>query len=582
MNQSYSNNKPEQQAAAAQHVADDAATPSAPMTLGLRVEYDQSWLMSLLRPTLVIVMVSCIGLVMSAFVMRFFAASLPASYFWLLAFLTFFTAALAVVTTTLLAQPSRRLQRTAVFRLSELALLLALTRIIAWAGGIGFPPMGLMLVRPVDALFDPIFIFSAVAVGVAWMTATDFTGDMNRLALQPDELYSAQQRDSRSVEIMRAAAIDRRAVMRQIVARWVILGLLAIILAALMRREMNLGLELGGFLALLRQGVEPVIMVALIVYFLTGLLLVSEGQLALLRARWTINKTPSAPAVAGRWPFYVLLLVIVIGAAAAILPLGGTLLLSQGIIAIVNFILFLIWWLYRLTLLLVFWLLSLFAGEEQPPPPLPEPEPAVAPMAPPPTVAPIVPDWLNGVALWGALAVLVAFAAVMYFRDRGVQFTWLHWLIAMLRLRWEELTRFVGSRGLTSALGRGKKQPLGKRGRLFSWRRSHWDTPEAQVRYYYLSALHDAEEAGVPRQRAETPFIYEPRLEGEMSAELEEGDAIKDLTEAFVEVRYAGLAPAPDRLAKVREKWQALHRALQKHSANSDDVSGKIDKPTSQ
>jgi hypothetical protein len=537
--------------------------------------------MSLLRPTLVVIMVSCVGIVFSAFIMRFFAASLPASYFWLLTTLTFFAAALATVTTTLLAQPSRRLQRTAIFRLSELALLLALTRFIVWAGGAGFPPPGLMLVQPIDALLDPIFIFSALAVGAVWMTATDFTGDLNRLALQPDELYSAQQRSSRSAEIMRAAAIDRRAIMRQFVAQWVILGLVVIILAALLRREMNFNLELSGFFGVLRQGVEPSVMAALVIYFLTGLLLISEGQLALLRARWTINKTPSAPAVARRWPFYVLLLVIIIGLAAAVLPLGGTLLLSRVIISIVNAILFFIWWAYRLMLLFLFWLLSFFAGEE-PSPPMPEPSPPVAQVEPPPLVDALLPDWFNGLVLWIGLAIIVLFAAVMYFRDRGVQFTWLHWLIAMLRLRWDDLSRFVRSQVGMSLFRRSEREPSGKRRRLFPWSRSHWDTPEEQVRYYYLSALHEAEEAGVPRQRAETPFVYEPRLERAMDVELEEDDAVRELTEAFVAVRYAGLAPSPDRLEKVRKKWQALRHALQQRRTASAVALEKIDKPTSQ
>jgi hypothetical protein len=230
-----------------------------------RVEYDQSWLMSLMRPLLVLIMVGCVDVALCVFAMRFFVG-VPATYAWGLLFLSIGAAGVAVVSTSILAQPARRLQRTAIYRLSELALLLALTRLVVWATGTGFPSIEQMLIYPIDTLLDPLFLFSALIVAASWVIASELISDLNQLALQPDELMMLQQRNDRYGDPMRAATTDRRALLRQVVSRWVVLGILVILLAALLRRNMSI----NGVFALLRQGIEPTVMVAVVVYFLTG------------------------------------------------------------------------------------------------------------------------------------------------------------------------------------------------------------------------------------------------------------------------------------------------------------------------
>jgi hypothetical protein len=119
--------------------------------------------------------------------------------------------------------------------------------------------------------------------------------------------------------------------------------------------------------------------------------------------------------------------------------------------------------------------------------------------------------------------------------------------------------------------------------------------PERQVRYYYLALLQRAEEAGLPRKEAETPLHFAPRLAAQLEAkhaingtiddhtEDVPGEvnasgnkviadqavlqanraAIEELTEAFVQVRYAGGKVAPDRLAKLKQVWDQLKKRLQ-------------------
>ena len=65
-------------------------------------------------------------------------------------------------------------------------------------------------------------------------------------------------------------------------------------------------LPAAGFFGVMRQNIDPTVIGAIVVYFLSGLVLISQGQLALLRARWTLQKTPSAPNVLRNWPFYAM------------------------------------------------------------------------------------------------------------------------------------------------------------------------------------------------------------------------------------------------------------------------------------
>lgn len=533
------------------------------------VQYDQSWLMSLMRPLLVLIMVGAVDVALCVFAMRFFVG-VPATYAWGLLILSIGAAGVAVVSTSVLAQPSRRLQRTAVYRLSELALLLALTRLVVWVTAIGFPSLEQMLIYPIDTLLDPIFLFSALIVGASWLIASELIGDLNQLALQPDDLLMLQQRNDRYGDPMRAAAIDRRVLLRQVVARWVILGILVILLAAALRRNMSI----NGLFALLRQGIEPAVMVAVVVYFLTGLLLISQGQLALLRSRWTIERTPSDRAVMQRWPFQVLLLLVGIAGLAALMPFGGTFLLAEIIIGIINFVVSVIWSIYQALLLLFFWLASLFpVSQDQPPPPV-DAAPTASGLDQLQPLPPVLPEWVSGALLWSVMLLIVISAAIMYFRERGVRFTWLEWLLAMLRLRWQELVGFVRRQPFAIAWRQRNQTETATRGRRWPWQRDRWDTPDQQVRFYYLSALHDAEQAGLPRRKGETPLAYEPRLEESVSEEQEAASAAQQLTDAFVEVRYAGIVPSKERVTSLHDIWQKLRRALREREAEG---SGKAE-----
>ena len=90
---------------------------------------------------------------------------------------------------------------------------------------------------------------------------------------------------------MRGSAANRQSLLSKILFRWVGIGILLIILSALLRTDMasNTG-GVQGFIGIARQNIEPQVMAAIVLYFLIGLFLISQGRLSMLRARWSLDR----------------------------------------------------------------------------------------------------------------------------------------------------------------------------------------------------------------------------------------------------------------------------------------------------
>lgn len=522
---------------------------------------DQDWMISILRPALIAVMAVCLVLAMMAFIRRL-APDLPATYTQLLTIIGAVASLVGSATTTWLAQPGQRATRSAGVRAAELALVLGSIRIAIWLATDSWPGLDVFLLRPIESLLDGYFIVAMVVVGLAWANSTAMTDDLLGLALQPDDLYSARTFNDRWQDTARPVYTDRAAILRRFVGRWVVGGVILVILAAGSRYDM----PESGFFGAIRQNIDPTVVAAIITYFLAGLVLISQGQLALLRARWTLQKTPSTPTILRNWPIYALALIVGIGVIAVLLPLGGTfylaMILGAVLTALYNAMFAAFRFLMALLLLLTAWMSGDTPPEEQAPP---APIPTFAPETPPPGGMEI-PPWTGGVIFWGFMAALLLYAAYIYFSGKGLDLAWARRLWEMLRLRWLTLfgafqswqadRRRAEAERLAEALRRGESSGLP------GWLRLRGLDPDRQIRYYYLSLLHRAEEAGMPRQQAETPLHYAPRLAERLEADDENRHGIEELTEAFVQVRYAGEHVGPDRVGHVKQVWQRLRRLL--------------------
>ncbi len=521
---------------------------------------DQAWLLSLWRPVLISILSGCLVVAFVAFVRRF-VPELPAVYTQLLVVLGLGAALIGCISTTWLAQPGQRAKRSVAYRAAELALILAITRVGIWAATGTWPGFELIL-RPLDALLDGYFIVGAFAVLMAWIMATAFTNDMLGMALRADDLYMARTYTDRWQDTARPVYTDRPAILRGFTGRWVIGGIFLVLLAAGSHIDRP---QPGFFLPVMQQNVDRGVILSVIVYFMTGLVLISQGQLALLRARWTLQKTPSAPNVLRNWPFYVLILIVVVGVIAALLPLGGTFHLARIITAVFEAIYLAIFSIFRFFLSLFLLLASLFGGgEEEVIAPTPEPLPQFTPEAPPPPPVQI-PPWAGGTVFWIAAALVLGYAAYIYFSGKGVNFDWLRRLWEMLRDRWASVTDAYEQWQVSRVRITGEEEggATGKRGGgLLSWLGNRNLSPEQQVRYYYLSLLEQADEAGHPRRQSETPLQYGPRLAAEIAQEDEDRAAIDALTESFVGVRYAHTPVQAEDLPPLRRWWDRLKRLL--------------------
>lgn len=519
---------------------------------------DQYWLMSLLRPTLIAVASVALVLALVAFIRRL-VPELPGVYTELLAVVGAVAAIVGCITTTWLAQPGQRGQRSAGYRAAEIILILGVTRIGIWLTTDSFPGLEAFLVRPMDALLDGYFLVGALVVGLAWIMATSMTEDLLAMALQPDDLYTVRTFADRWQDTARPVYTDRGAILRRFVARWVIGGILMIILAAGSRYD----LPESGFLGIIRQNIDPVVVTGIILYFLAGLVLISQGQLALLRARWALQKTPSNPSIRQNWPVYALLIILLVGIVAALLPLGGTFYLAQIISAVLAAIYYSVFAIFRFFLSIFLVLLAWMSGEEAaPPPPMPTPEPPAV-FEPPPASEALLPAWTGGIFFWAIAAALLGYAAYIYFSGKGNNWLWARRLWALLQTRWAALfgayqswqaarVRAEAERAAAALRGQGRNWP--------DWLRLRNLDPDRQVRYYYLALLHRAEEAGIPRKEAETPLHYAPRLVENAHLDEPNREAIQELTDAFIEVRYAGTHVENDRLARLKAVWRQLQR----------------------
>ncbi|MDQ3250628.1 MAG: hypothetical protein M3Q45_15660 [Chloroflexota bacterium] len=549
-----------------------------------RIPYDQPWLTSLLRPLLIALMVVCIDLVLLTFIARL-APWLAGRYVPVILGLSVLAVVVGCVTTTWLIQPTQRQRRNSNYRLAEVALLLVLTRLAIWLATGAWPGLAGLLLHPLDALFDGLFITGGLIVAFSWSIAATTTDDLLGLALQPDELYALKI--DRLGEMVRTSHTDRPALLNKVVARWVGGGIVLVLLAASVR----LGPSSNGIFALTRQNIQPSVIGAIVVYFLAGLVLISQGQLALLRSRWIIDRVPSADNVLRNWPVYVLLLLVLIGAVAMLLPFGGTFYLAQILAATISFFFNSLFAIFRFLMSLLFLLIALITGDappEQPPPPPP-------PAAPPPPIEALpqtnlLPEWTGGALFWVTMALLLGYAAYIYFSGKGVQFIWLLRFWHLLRARWLQLFGAYQQWQISRIMAgqRGGGTATQKEENFASWGRLRNLDPSGRVRYFYLSLLYYARQQGMGRADGETPLHYAPRLARQISAaqappvehgsegivdveqaraeeQTEAAQTLQDvytLTEAFLAVRYARQPVNTSQLPVLERIWHAIQRQL--------------------
>lgn len=521
----------------------------------LRANFDHAWQDSLLRPAVIAALICCIVVAMTSFI-RHIAPGLPDAYINILRITSLGAALIGGYTTTVLVRPGQRRRRRMSFRLSEIGLILFVTRVALWSTLEGWPSLASMLLQPFGVFLTLQFVVNATLILIAWGMAVLVTGDFLAMGLQVDELIDLEAASRPVSGDDHRVQSDRRALVRRFSERWAIGGMVLIMLTA----ASQIGLGTNGFFALMRQEIPGGVISAAIVYFMLGLLLLTFGHLAALRARWQLSKLPSEASIARNWPFYAFGLVLGVAAVAFLMPLGGTFRLAQLLGVMMRALSGLVFMILGLLLAL---LGLLFGGDEEPVEEPVDSPPAAAPPQVEQVQAPEAPPWLGGAVFWIIVAVLLGYAAYIYLQGRGVNFQMaLAWLRQFLR-GWQQIGNAFSewrSRTVTPA---EDEQGGSGRSRMRRWLDDLMLgrlPPDEQVRYFYRTTLENAAEQGLRRRPGETPHRFQARLADRIESEDEA--AIDRLTAGFVEVEFARRSTEVTAVPLLKRAWTQLRGAL--------------------
>lgn len=334
------------------------------------------------------------------------------------------------------------------------------------------------------------------------------------------------------------------------------------------------GLTQVGLQAILRLDRPPIggVILNVLLYFIVGLALLSQGRLELLYTTWKTNGIDIAPGIRTRWGGLALLTLLIVAVLALLLPTryGLSLLDLLGallgvVFNIALFIGYLFNFIFFLFLGLLTALISLILGQPTAGPTPPAPPPVL----PPPAEVGPGSDWLTllrSLLFWAATLGILGYALAQFI---GARREW--WLALAQRRGFGWLARWLGlfwSRAQT--LSTQARQALRRRlTRLTQslrpaerrWLRLGALSPRELLLYFYLSVARRAAEGGLPRARHQTAREYTKGL----------GDALPTadpdldtLTHAFEDARYSAHTIQREDTQAPRQSWERLRKIIRR------------------
>jgi hypothetical protein len=494
-----------------------------------------------------------------------------------LPWLTLLVSAEGLLTTRWLAITERKVNKF-VYRVAEITVILLFLRLFTWLFVVELPTgndLEGFLFEP-SSFIDPIFFVFVLLLLFAWHQTISMTKIFIGLQLGFDELRYYSKSSFERYKLERPLPIDRKGLLGDFFRQWITGGLITGILATLTTFDLS-GLGGGGVevRTVGRLGLRPVMLGALLTYFIGGLWLAGQGQLAVLRSRWLRQDTKLDEKMSRTWNRASVVLIGLIATIAAFLPIGSTFAISRilqlvavAVIAVVNLV-------FLLLSVLLFLIASIFispgAEEELEPSGLSDivPDQLVFDPLPEQTPTPI----LGGI-FWIVVIAAVIAAVIFFLRGRGVPITggffttflsniWLR-LSGWFRFLWGGLGKQVQQ--FEQSI-RERLQLIEKpAGGVFSLGRPPFRSlsPREKIRYYYLSVVRRAEEKGVERGKSETPSEYAADLKEEWP---EADGEVEAITDAFLRARYSPQDMTGKDLGPVKETWNRIKSAFRKRKS---------------
>lgn len=317
---------------------------------------------------------------------------------------------------------------------------------------------------------------------------------------------------------------------------------------------------------------------AALVYFPLGLVLLALAQHTLLGRRWDAEGTVIAAGLGGRWARISLLFMALTMALAFILPTAY----GIGLLDLLALVLRALIWLLALigigATAPLFLLLARLGGSgttDTIPP-----APAAPPPPPPPAESTGFP--LLDLLRWTLFAVLAAALVFWLLRGwldnrallrgglgRGGPFAWLRGWFAALLERLRGLATRIGERlpRRANAATRASRAGGARLGRFLPAR-----DPRTQVVRYYLSLIRRAGAQGFGRGTGQTPQEYAARLAPHVP---EAQGNLTALTTDFIEAQYSRHDITTEQSGRARGRWERVRDALRQRQR--DDAARPTD-----
>lgn len=311
-------------------------------------------------------------------------------------------------------------------------------------------------------------------------------------------------------------------------------------------------------------------------YLMCALLLYSRARLMLMQSRWQNDGAAVDPGVLRQWPAISLGLVVAVGLGALILPRGyglgmldtlraGALVLVNIFTALFTYVGLMLFGMMGLLLTIPAALLAfiamLFGGDEQstPPPPLELPPPPPQTAAEPAALGP-------GIVFWICIALLTGYALLIVLRRQAWAVAlWQHLragpldrILTYLRSMWTGARTYA--QAVADALAHSPQNNEAEALRPASRRRPRLN-PGELVRVLYRTTVERADQRGLMRRQAQTPYEYARQLSDHLP---DAASDVEELTDAYIRAVYAPRPLTRAEAAQARRPFARLRRKLRK------------------
>jgi hypothetical protein len=536
--------------------------PSAPQDAG-RKAVGEITLERFLRPLGIAGMLTCIAISVSQLISEI-APTWPGRFFSLA---TFLIALESVYSHRLLNARKTGSRDTMRFRFIEWVVILLFLRlgVYAFYGIARLIQDFAIWSLDIGRFFDGTFVVMSLLSVVMWALALQLARCIQDLEAAPlEKPLSVMDPDFYLRSTMPGHGLtDRQARLNSILTIFFGGGIVLLLLAGFARVDVR-------DLLVFQHSPSSGVVLNVMVYFVIGLLLISDAQYHILKANWDLQGIPVFSGIARRWLLFVLALLAGLALVSALLPVSYSVGFIDTLSTVIQWLMFYIaqivfFFLYLIGQFLGL-LMSLLSGKTSDAPS----EGFQSPIAPPETPLSVVggpsPWWqiVRSLLFWAVLTGLIGYSLYHFVGERWGLLNYLPFKRLVAWLQGFRQRMRARARRLAVAVRKRLERRTwasASQGRLSPWRYLALRAlpPRERIRFFYLLLLHRSAELGLGRAPASTPIEYAQLLDKEL---LQEAEQVAGLTQAFVEARYSEHPLDAGDANRALVWWRQLRRAL--------------------